>query len=438
MTITYALLERLEEIEKQTGGKTARILTKAKATKLITKDGKVIGLEYEKDGKTHKEEGLVIICSGGFAADFADDSLLKKFRPELCHLPTTNGSHCSGDGIKMAMGAGGATCFMEWVQVHPTGLVNPADPNAKVKFLAAEALRGAGGIILDSNGKRFCDELGRRDYVTGEMNKNKGPFRLILNSKAAKEIEWHCKHYAGRKLMKHFKSGAEVAKEIGCSADTLKTTFDMYNECAKKSTDEYGKKFFANTPCVMDEEYYVSIVTPVLHYTMGGISISEDAEVIDANNKPVPGVFAAGEVTGGVHGKNRLGGNALLECVVIGRVAGRSAAQYLLRSAISSITPNRLSNSLNRLTTVRNHLKQSQDREFTKDEVSRHNKDGDCWIILWDEVYDVTSFMNDHPGGKDSILEYGGKDGTDTFDLIHQDTVLKRYGPGLRIGKLKK
>jgi succinate dehydrogenase/fumarate reductase flavoprotein subunit len=94
---------------------------------------------------------------------------------------------------------------MTSVQVHPTGLVHPGEPDAKVKFLAAEALRGVGGILLDANGERFCDELGRRDYVSGEMNKGKGPFRLILNGKASKEIEWHCKHYVGRGIMKKFR-----------------------------------------------------------------------------------------------------------------------------------------------------------------------------------------------------------------------------------------
>lgn len=88
-------------------------------------------------------------------------------------------------------------------------------PDAKVKFLAAEALRGSGGILLDANGKRFCDELGRRDYVTGEMNRNKGPFRLVLNGKSSQAIEWHCKHYVGRNIMKKFESGADLAKEMG-------------------------------------------------------------------------------------------------------------------------------------------------------------------------------------------------------------------------------
>jgi succinate dehydrogenase/fumarate reductase flavoprotein subunit len=118
---------------------------------------------------------------------------------------------------------GASTVDMEWVQVHPTGMVNPKDPNNKVKWLAAEALRGEGGILVDSNGKRFCNELGTRDYVTGKMNENKGPFFLILNGKASKAIEWHCKHYVGRGIMTSHNSGADVAKRIGMHTIKIQT-----------------------------------------------------------------------------------------------------------------------------------------------------------------------------------------------------------------------
>lgn len=97
------------------------------------------------------------------------------------NFSTTNGDHCDGSGIKFASAIGANTVDMEWVQVHPTGLVNVKDPNAKTKFLAAEALRGCGALLLDADGNRFCDELGRRDYVSGKMKEGKGPFRLVLN-----------------------------------------------------------------------------------------------------------------------------------------------------------------------------------------------------------------------------------------------------------------
>ena len=431
MTITYALLEALEDIEKKSNGEIAKIVNKAKVTELIKENGVVIGVKFEKDGKIHEAYGVVIITTGGFGADFTENSLLSKYRPDLGHLSTTNGSHCTGDGIKMAQSVGGEVVDMEWVQVHPTGLVHPDDPNAKVKWLAAEALRGVGGILLDSLGNRFCDELGRRDYVTGEMNKLKGPFRLVLNSKASKEIEWHCKHYVGRKLMKRFTSGADLAKEMGITVEHLKDTFDQYNQDAKAGKDKYCKKFFTNAPFSMDDtEFHVSVVVPVVHYCMGGVKISPEAEVMDKNNT-IPGLYAAGEVAGGVHGKNRLGENSLLEYLVFGRVAGASASRYVFKLALEE----KKFSGLKRIELVRNQLK-GVSNNFTLDDIAKHNKEDDCWVTIKDQVYDVSKFLVDHPGGKDAIMLYAGQDCTEQFELMHQDSVLKRYGPALAIGNL--
>merc|ERR1719229_1644726 len=221
MTITYALIQMVEAVAEKSDR--ARILTKSRAVELkLSADGNAcVGLVYEKGGDRYTEFGPVILASGGFGADFTSDSLLAKYRPDLMHLPTTNGEHCTGDGIKMGEAIGARTIDLEWVQVHPTGLVKPDDPDAKIKFLAAEALRGVGGLVIDANGKRFANELGRRDYVTGEMWKNKGPFRLVLNKAASKEIHWHCEHYKGRGVMKKFDNGQALADDIGCSLQKL-------------------------------------------------------------------------------------------------------------------------------------------------------------------------------------------------------------------------
>merc|ERR1719382_1991758 len=199
----------------------ARIITKARVVELLTNDNICIGCVYEKGGQRFQEHGPVILATGGFGADFSNDSLLAKYRPDLLHLPTTNGEHCTGDGIRMGQEVGGKIIDLEWVQVHPTGLVKEDDPDAKIKFLAAEALRGVGGLVLDADGKRFANELGRRDYVTGEMWKNKLPFRLCLNKAASDEIIWHCKHYTGRGVMKFYESGEAFAKDIGVSVNTI-------------------------------------------------------------------------------------------------------------------------------------------------------------------------------------------------------------------------
>merc|ERR1740130_2586713 len=133
MTITYALIQMVEKISETTDK--ARIITKARATELLlnkTKD--CVGLVYEKGGLKFQEHGPVILCTGGFGADFSSNSLLAQYRPDLMHLPTTNGEHCTGDGIKMGEAIGAKTIDLEWVQVHPTGLVKPDDADAKIKF----------------------------------------------------------------------------------------------------------------------------------------------------------------------------------------------------------------------------------------------------------------------------------------------------------------
>merc|ERR1712232_15022 len=327
----------------------------ARAHKLLMNDekGACIGLVYEKGGKEEKEYGPVILASGGFGADFTQNSLLAQHRPDLMHLPTTNGEHCTGDGIKMGEAIGGKSIDLEWVRVHPTGLVKPDDPDAKIKFLAAEALRGVGGLVLDANGKRFANELGRRDYVTGEMWKNKPPFRLCLNKAASDEIIWHCKHYTGRGVMKFYANGGDLAKDMGIPLSTLVEEHDQHFDASKKTEKDpdggqwpaypsgkswdarsgptgSGKKFYHNVipgSAVATQEFYVAIITPVIHYCMGGLEVTADAEVYGKSGV-IPGLYAAGEIAGGVHGNNRLGGNSLLDCVVYGRVAGKAACRY--------------------------------------------------------------------------------------------------------------
>merc|ERR1712048_425148 len=362
MTITYGLMEKLEEIAETNDGR-ARILLKTKVEKLLTDSvGNVCGVEATTaKGERIIERGPVIITTGGFGADFTDDSLLNKYRPDLAHLPTTNGEHCTGDGLKMSMAVGAKTVDLEWVQVHPTGLVHPDEPDAKVKFLAAEALRGCRGVLLDMNGNRFANELGRRDYVTGMMWKNKGVqlgsttgFFLCLNGKASKEIEWHCKHYKGRGIMKAYKSMHDFAKEYNIPVANIEATFKNYNEIADKqakdpengpfeaygggkSYDKWGKKFFHNLPLDVNDNFHVAIVTPVIHYCMGGMKINADAQAMGSGDKILEGLYATGEAAGGIHGNNRLGGNSLLDCVVYGRVSGRSAARFLTAQNINYI-----------------------------------------------------------------------------------------------------
>lgn len=446
MEITYALMQKFEQLAADRKG--ARLITRARANKLLVEDGKVVGVQYVQGGKTLEVRGLaVILATGGYAAGgLESDSIFKKVRPDLYDkmLPTTNGTHCTGDGITMALEIGGGAVDLEYIQVHPTGLVNPKAPEERTLFLAAEALRGEGGLLLDNKGSRFCNDLGTRDYVSGCMwEHNQAPYRLILNSACAANIAWHCAHYCGRGVMTEFKSGADLAKSMGIPLSALKKTFDEYNTMYRNDSDPWGKKasFFRGCPWSVDDSFMVAIVTPVSHYSMGGVAIDEQARCLTAEGKKVmPGLFAAGEVTGGVHGKNRLGGSALLECVVFGRKAGESVTNYcgsqygktaaagagvvtisIPQADGTTITVSISGSGVATGASAEEPAKAiaaapaASTAEYTMEQVAKHSTEKDCWVVVNGLVLDVTTFMHDHPGGKMAIMTFAGRDATEEF-----------------------
>jgi len=372
------------------------------------------------------------------------------------------------------MAIGGKGIDMDKVQVHPTGLVDPKDPDAKVKFLAAEALRGVGGLLLDAGGDRFIDELEKRDVVSNAMWKRDNfPVRLVLNTKATKEIQWHVKHYEGRGLMRHFKSGADLAKEMGIETSKLESVFKDYNDYASgKKKDPHGKKFFQNYPFEVNDEFHVALMEPVLHFTMGGVEIDDQARIlIDDGKKPLEGLWACGELAGGVHGSNRLGGSALLGCVVYGRVAGSGAANYLMQKLlkegggasspqsrlqqislhIDPARPGRITVDWNsggastgsasqldgQVSTAAEGPKDAgktkktakkleiPDKEFSLEDIAKHNTKDDCWVAVNGMALNVTDFLENHPGGPKAILLYAGKDATEEFNMLHDKNVIE-------------
>jgi flavocytochrome c len=490
MAITYALMERWEQlIEKDP--KRAQLIKKARVVKINKEGNKAVGVVYELDGKQYTAEGPVVLATGGYAADFTDNSLLKKHRPDVYGLATTNGQHATGDGQKMLMEIGANGIDMDKVQVHPTGLVDPKDPGSKWKFLAAEALRGEGGLLLNSKGQRFCDELGHRDYVSGMIFKQKEagnyPIRLVLNSKASNTLDFHTRHYSGRGLMKKM-SGAELAKEIGCGNSALSSSFNDYNAIADgKKKDPWGKKFFHSMPFSINDTFHVAVMEPVLHFTMGGIEINDHAQVLNQTHAPFDGLFACGELAGGVHGANRLGGSSLLGCVVYGRVAGESAAKYLFQEILSSEGG---SSAAQRLGQISLHIDPSKpntvsvswgegassssssgpsiqspsgapsshpddspagaasdssskkfsipEKEFSLDEVAKHNTKDDLWIAVKGIVMDLTSWVNEHPGGPQALFSHMGRDASEEFEMLHDDEVIPKYLPAALVkGRVK-
>ncbi|KAH6650590.1 FAD binding domain-containing protein [Chaetomium tenue] len=476
MAITYALMQRLEELA-ETEPHRVRIIKKARVTGLNKQGNSITGVQYEHNGENLSVEGPVVLATGGYAADFSDSSLLKQHRPDTFGLATTNGAHATGDGQKMVMAIGGNGIDMDKVQVHPTGLVDPKDPGSKWKFLAAEALRGEGGILLNADGDRFCDELGHRDYVSGmmwkEKDKGKFPIRLILNSKASNTLDFHTRHYSGRGLMKKM-TGKELAKEIGCTPDHLQKTFQTYNAIAEgKQKDPWGKKFFHNLPLDISDDFHVSLMEPVLHFTMGGIEINDKAQVLNKEQKPFEGLYACGELAGGVHGANRLGGSSLLGCVVYGRVAGDSASNFLFQQAlkgstgaarlgqialhIDPSTPGKISVEWAGASSAEAPKAQAvsasapaakqesseakpfaiPEKEYTMEEIAKHNTKEDLWVVVKGVVLDLTNWLDDHPGGPQALLNFMGRDATEEFEMLHDDEVIPKYAPSQVIGRVK-
>jgi flavocytochrome c len=475
MAITYALMQRLEELA-ETEPHRVQIIKKARVTGLNKEGNTVTGVKYEHNGESVSLEGPVILATGGYAADFGEGSLLQQHRPDTMGLATTNGSHATGDGQKMVMAIGGNGIDMDKVQVHPTGLVDPKDPGSKWKFLAAEALRGEGGLLLNADGDRFCDELGHRDYVSGmmwkEKDKGKFPIRLILNSKASNTLDFHTRHYSGRGLMKKM-TGQQLAKEIGCTPDHLQKTFQTYNAIAEgKQKDPWGKKFFINMPLDINDDFHVALMEPVLHFTMGGIEINDKAQVLNKEEKPFDGLYACGELAGGVHGANRLGGSSLLGCVVYGRVAGDSASNYLFQQALKG------SAGAARLGQIALHIDPSTpvkisvewgtgastgapraqaasapaatpkessppkaftipEKEYTLEEIAKHNTKEDLWVVVKGVVLDLTNWLDEHPGGPQALLNFMGRDATEEFEMLHDDEVIPKYAPEQVIGRVK-
>lgn len=492
MAITYALMQRLEELTEAEPDR-VQIIKKARVTSINKSGNNVTGVTYEYDGETHTAEGVVVLATGGYAADFGDGSLLKQHRPDTFGLSSTNGTHATGDGQKMLMEIGANGIDMDKVQVHPTGLVDPKDPTAKFKFLAAEALRGEGGLLLNSDGQRFSDELGHRDYVSGQMwkekEKGKWPIRLILNSKASNVLDFHTRHYSGRGLMKKM-TGKELAKEIGCGEAALKKTFDDYNLIAEgKKKDPWNKRFFHNLPFSIDDDFHVALMEPVLHFTMGGIEINEHAQVLNSEKEAFDGLYACGELAGGVHGANRLGGSSLLGCVVYGRVAGDSASQYLFQKLLSGGA----STAAQRLGQISLHIDPSTpgkisvewggsgaaggqvaagagtpaaaaqgaksaatpagaaetakpkepakfsipEKEYSMEEIAKHNKKDDLWIVVKGVVLDVTNWLDEHPGGANALFNFMGRDATEgmfstTFFHPHHRIIYTNFTPLLQ------
>ncbi|KAJ1740230.1 hypothetical protein LPJ79_002830 [Coemansia sp. RSA 1821] len=323
-SIVSTLSKHLDKMWSGGSGR-LRIVTNAQATALLADaaDKGVSGVEFLANGKVERvQANALVLATGGFAGAHA--GFLDKYAPQVAALATTNGPFATGDGLQLGTALGADLVDMDQVQVHPTGFVRPSDVDNPTKFLAAEALRGAGGVLLNARGMRFVDELDTRDRVTAAITSNcSAPDTRAHHSSTGTQ--------EGPDAAAFLVLTQEAADRFGHGALAFYERMGLISQAA--GMEELAKALRVNEATLRQSVseasmYFWGVVTPVTHYCMGGLRFDVKARVLQASGQPIRGLFAAGEVTGGLHGANRLAGNSLLECVVFGREAGRQASAF--------------------------------------------------------------------------------------------------------------
>ena len=259
----------------------------------------------------------VVLASGGFGANL---DMVVKYKPELKGFMTTNAPGIQGQGIEMAQAIGAATVDMDQIQIHPTVEANTA-------ALITEGLRGDGAVLINAEGKRFIDEVGTRDVVSAAEIAQTGSYSWLVVDQAMVDASSVIQGYIKKGYTVTGETYEELGKAMGVDAAAFAETMEKWNGYVEAKNDpDFGRTSFANP--LNTAPYYAVKVTAGVHHTMGGLKINANTEVLNEKGEVIPGLFAAGEVTGGVHGANRLGGNAVADFTVFGRIAGAAASDY--------------------------------------------------------------------------------------------------------------
>ena len=313
------LVQKLSETCEKMG---ITIMLNTKATKLIMDGGTAVGvLAQDKAHDYTINAKAVILATGGFGANYY---MMTSYKASLAGAVTTNHAGADGSGINMAVAVGADTVDMEQIQLHPTVY-------QETGLLVSESVRSMGGILVNAEGKRFTNDMSTRDAVSNAELEQTGSYAYIIFDQRIVDDLSSTQKYIASGLTVQADTYEELAKLMGLEGGAVQnfvTTMETWNAAVASGTDaEFGRNNG------MDEDlatapYYAIKIAPGIHHTMGGVKINTDCEVLTAGGSAIPGLFAAGEVTGGVHGGNRIGGNAVCDFVVFGRVAGSGAAAF--------------------------------------------------------------------------------------------------------------
>jgi fumarate reductase flavoprotein subunit len=290
-------------------------------TEIVTENHKVIGVKVsEEDGSTHLiKTKAVIIATGGFSAN---TTMVEKYRPDLKGFVTTNHKGATGSGIMLLEKLGAGTVDMGEIQIHPT-------VEQTTSYLISESIRGGGAILVSQKGQRFVNELDTRDNVSAEIIKLPEHYAYILFDQQVRDENRSVEEYVSNELVSQANMLEELAQKLSIDSKTLAKTVERYNQFVTAKHDEdFGRTTGMRHP-IQKGPFYAIKIAPGVHHTMGGVTINTQTQVLDVDKQIIQGVFAAGEVVGGVHGANRIGGNAVADIIIFGTQAGKKAADYI-------------------------------------------------------------------------------------------------------------
>ncbi|MCW7555193.1 flavocytochrome c [Endozoicomonas gorgoniicola] len=319
-------VEFVEKLQQRILEQEGRIITDTRVTDLMIEDGKVVGVKATQANGTQlvlKVSHGVVLASGGFGANTRMIKQYNTYWQDIADdIKTTNSPALVGDGIEMGEKAGADLVGMGFVQLMPVG-----DPKSGA-LLTGLIVPPENFVFVNQKGKRFIDECGSRDVLSEAFFDNGGLIYMIADEEIRKRAANTCDDTIEREIEEGIIIKAdtleELAEKIGVPADELTSTIRQYNACVEQGHDpEFNKSAFGLK--VEQAPFYATPRQPSVHHTMGGLRIDTQARVINKDGDVIPGLYAAGEVTGGIHGGNRLGGNALIDIFTFGRIAGDSA-----------------------------------------------------------------------------------------------------------------
>ncbi|MDY5841355.1 MAG: flavocytochrome c [Peptoniphilaceae bacterium] len=304
------LVPKLTKLAKEKG---VEILYSTPATELIQENGKVAGV---KAGDITVHAKSVVLATGGFGADL---ERVVSYKKDLKGFVTTNAPGATGDGIDMAAKAGAATVDMDQIQIHPTVEQSTAS-------LITEGVRGDGAILVNQEGVRFTNEVSTRDVVSAAEIAQPGGYAYLIFDQALADKSAPLSGYIKKGFTTAGETYEELAKTIDVDPATLTKTMETWNGYVEAKKDpDFDRTSF--TEPLSKAPFYAIKLSPGIHHTMGGLVINTASQVLNESSEPISGLYAAGEVTGGVHGANRLGGNAVADILIFGRIAGQNAAK---------------------------------------------------------------------------------------------------------------